>query len=1216
MRIRLSDISRVPAHLINIYICQTRPSRDPLRCSIQPVLKIHPTQDQGPALSTLRPVPASALISPTAFSLFDDNLFTSLAHGGELTIDTRFSQRATVFELNLFSFAPSAPTEQAASVFGAKYKKIAKRTFPVSATTPEEFRIVRRSPPHVLANMKTLPAIPPPFTPGSRYTMERKLAQNIDPTGFLQPDEVELAHWVIRENEAGFAWDETEKGSFSAEWFDPIKIPTVEHLPWVLKNIPLPPGIRGRVIEIIKSKIAAGTYEPSNSSYRSAWFCVLKKDGKSLRLVHDLQPLNRVTIRDAAVPPIMDQMAEDFAGRACYGVLDLFVAFDQRSLDIASRDYTTFQTPLGTFRLTAIPMGYTNAAQIMQGDVTFILQDEIPDFTTPYIDDVPVKGPQTRYELGNGHYETITDNPGIRRFVFDHLSTMHRILHRMRAFGGTFSGPKSLLCAPSIELVGHHCSYEGRIPDQSWIKVILDWPACASITDVRSFLGTCGVMRVFIKDFARIARPLVRLTQKDTPFEWGAAQQDAMDVLKQAFATSRALRPIDYQCGRTVFLSVDSSIIAVGYVLAQQGADGRRYPARFGSIPWNRREAQYSQPKIELYGLFRALREERVHLVGIEDLVVEMDASSVKGMLNNPDLQPNATINRWIAAIKLFHFRLEHVPATQHKGPDGLSRRPPADHELADTADAADAWIDEACGFAQAVIPDTATASLAPPTASAFNVSDSNPGTGDNEWSTAVLPPRDEKANAADDRVQLVDSYLRNPLAPLPLDPGLLQGFIRYAHDFFLFNGRLWRRGAEGAHQLVITDPRHRLSLLQQGHDALGHKGKFATRRQLLLRFWWPHLDADVAWFDNTCLECQRRRTHHVTLPPTVAYPAPLFRKLYCDTMHMPVANKLKYIVHGRCSLTGWPEWRALRVENAEQIGRWLFEDVLCRWGGVEEIVTDNGPQFIAAATWLASKYGVHHIRISPYNSRANLVERRHFDVREAIVKTAGNDVAHWYKYAPHVFWAERVTVQRATGHSPYYMAHGVEPVLPFDLEEATWLISYPTDNPPATTTDLLAARARALQKRDEDLDQLRSQVFAARVASTSRSVARNAAKIIDFNFDPGSLVLVRNSENEKNLSGKTNPRYLGPMVVVRRNTGGAYILAELDGALSRLRYAAARLVPYHPRQLINVDIGHLTGLTSEELAAATADDPVEEQPPDFDIPALPLQHDPSNVVE
>ena len=60
----------------------------------------------------------------------------------------------------------------------------------------------------------------------------------------------------------------------------------------------------------------------------------------------------------------------------------------------------------------------------------------------------------------------------------------------------------------------------------------------------------------------------------------------------------------------------------------------------------NERESRYSQPKLELYGLFRALRAYRLYLVGVKNLHVEVDAKYIKGMLNEPDLQPNATINR------------------------------------------------------------------------------------------------------------------------------------------------------------------------------------------------------------------------------------------------------------------------------------------------------------------------------------------------------------------------------------------------------------------------------------------------------------------------------------------------------------------------------------------------------------------------------------------
>jgi len=121
------------------------------------------------------------------------------------------------------------------------------------------------------------------------------------------------------------------------------------------------------------------------------------------------------------------------------------------------------------------------------------------------------------------------------------------------------------------------------------------------------------------------------------------------------------------------------SVIAVGFILAQRDAEGRRRPAKFGSIAWNERISKYSQSKLELYGLFRALNVTKLWLIGVKKLVVEMDAQYIKEMLNKPDLHPNAAMNRWIAAILMFDFELVYVPGTKHKGPDGLSRRRVAD---------------------------------------------------------------------------------------------------------------------------------------------------------------------------------------------------------------------------------------------------------------------------------------------------------------------------------------------------------------------------------------------------------------------------------------------------------------------------------------------------------------------------------------------------------
>jgi len=97
----------------------------------------------------------------------------------------------------------------------------------------------------------------------------------------------------------------------------------------------------------------------------------------------------------------------------------------------SSQDLTTFQMPFGALRLVTLPMGWTNSVPIFHEDVTYILKEEIPEVTIPYIDDVLVRGPATKYELPGGGYETIPENSGIRRFVMEHFENANRVVHRM-----------------------------------------------------------------------------------------------------------------------------------------------------------------------------------------------------------------------------------------------------------------------------------------------------------------------------------------------------------------------------------------------------------------------------------------------------------------------------------------------------------------------------------------------------------------------------------------------------------------------------------------------------------------------------------------------------------------------------------------------------------------------------------------------------------------
>jgi hypothetical protein len=1064
------------------------------------------------------------------------------------------------------------------------YKRVANKVRPVATTLPEDYRVRRFRPHDPLATLPPVLTNPPAFEPGERLTQERLEALNINRFGFLWPEEVRFLTHILKTHEKVLAWEETERGQYKNSYFDPVRIPTVEHVPWAFKNIPIPPGLLHQVIQLLKNKIKAGVYEPSSSSYRSRWFCVVKKDGKSLRIVHDLQPLNAVTIKDAGLPPIADYFIEGFAGRSCYSLFDLFVGYDHRELHEESRDLTTVQTPIGPLRLKKLPMGWTNSVAIFHGDTVWILQDEIPDICEVFIDDIGVKGSKTRDET------PITANPGIRRFVFEHGVDCNRVLHRLGDAGATVSAKKLQFCVPEVIILGHLCSLEGRRPDPAAVQKIKDWPVPLTLTQLRAFLGTVGYVRIWIIGYSIVARPLTRLLKKDILFVWTIDCQEAMDALKHAIINSPALRPIIYNSPLPVIVSIDSSPIAVGFILAQIGEDGKRYPARFGSIAWNEREARYSQPKIELYGLFRALHALKIYIIGVQNLIIEMDASYIKGMINSPDIHPVAVLNRWITAIKLFDFKLQHIPAHKITPTDGLSRRPSAIEDPVEESDAEE-WLDRQLDtylYDYLHFPN-----LQP----SFHVSpaEKEPQIQTAESASPTLPYSDDTRHR-DERLASIQKFLTSLEQPMEMPKEEYAKLVREAGQYFVQEGRLYRRSRQGRHQRVILYP-DRVPLLREAHDRLGHRGFFAVRRLLLDRFWWPSIAQDVKWYVQTCYQCQIRSFFKLKLPPTISPVPSLFQKVYIDTMHMPRSNGFKYLVQARCALTSYVEWRPLRRETRRTLSAFIFEEIICRWGCLSEIVTDNGTAFVAACEELAAKFHIQHIRISPYNSQANgVVERTHRDFRESLIKCCDGEASKWTTVAPYVAWADRVTTRKTTGHSPFFMAHGVEPVMPFDLAEATYL--FPLPESLLSTSDLIRTRTRQLMKRTDEIQKFQSQIARRRYLSAKAYEQKYAATIHNYDFKPGRLVLVRDKHAEKEFDKKILPRYNGPYVIVSRRQNGSYRIAELDGTISKLRIAAARVVPFHHRPhtlLPTVPLGddqvvRATDLTEEEEEGDMAD--------------------------
>src|SRR6202034_4874229 len=136
---------------------------------------------------------------------------------------------------------------------------------------------------------------------------------------------------------------------------------------------------------------------------------------------------------------------------------------------------------------------------------------------------------------------------------------------------------------------------------------------------------------------------------------------------------------------------------------------------------------------------------------------------------------------------------------------------------------------------------------------------------------------------------------------------------------------------SKGNHRVVGAKDR-RLFLLVSAHNDVWHHVFYTTNALLAERYWWPGMVYDINWFIKTCHLCQIRKTIHVSIPPVVASPAPLFAKVYMDTMHLTPSAGYRYIVQGRCSLTHWAECAMLRQESAKSLAHFILHDIIYRW--------------------------------------------------------------------------------------------------------------------------------------------------------------------------------------------------------------------------------------------------------------------------------------------
>ena len=395
--------------------------------------------------------------------------------------------------------------------------------------------------------------------------------------------------------------------------------------------------------------------------------------------------------------------------------------------------------------------------------------------------------------------------------------------------------------------------------------------------------------------------------------------------------------------------------------------------------------------------------------------------------------------------------------------------------------------------------------------------------------------------------------------------------FIQKATQYFVKDHKMWKRRKGKTPLLVVFDQNHRLEILTQAHENLGYRGEQGVFETIRERYYWPHLRQDIRHHVRSCHQCQIRSTIKMKIPITISTPATLFTKVYVDVMDMTESTQgHKFIVCARDDLSRATECKALVKNDSISLMKFFWEQIYCRYGAIGEVVTDNGSEVKGAFAELLRRLNIPQVRISAYNKQANgVVERGHFILREAIMKSVQYR-KEWPTKVHLAAFADRVTVSKVTGFSAYYLLHGIHPVLPFDLADATFLVDGFTSG--LSSTDLLVLRIRQLERRKEDIATAAKTLKNARFRSKKEFEWKYRKRMKRDHYKPGDLVLLRNSGEEMKMNRKTKPRYLGPYEVIRCTKGGSYVLQELDGATLLEGAAAFRLLPYvsrHDKKLL-----------------------------------------------
>ena len=849
------------------------------------------------------------------------------------------------------------------------------------------------------------------------------------------PDGIDLQDSCISENQKGqliqflLKW----KDNFSKDFTDlgncdlikhEIKLKDSEPIKEPVRRIP--PALYEEVKEHLKEMIAAGAIRSSHSPYSSNVVLVRKKDG-SIRFCVDFRKLNRKTVTDAYAIPRVEDTLHLLAGAKYFSKLDLRSGYWQVEIKEEDKHKTAFQVGgLGFYEFNRMPFGLCNAPESFQRLMERCMGELNLRDCLIYLDDVIIFS--STFE--------------------EHLERLDAVFSRLKQHNLKLKPSKCEFLKSEVTYLGHVVSEAGIRTDPEKTRAVKDWPVPRNIKEVRAYLGFTGYYRRFIKDYARIARPLNDLLvghctskkqkkktkTKQAPFTWTETQQQAFDTLKEKLMRPPVLAYADYS--KPFKLHTDASCTGLGAVLYQKQDDMDKVVAH-ASRSLKPSERNYPAHKLEFLALKWAVTEKFHDYLYGANFEVVTDNNPLTYVFSTAKL--DATGQRWLAELANYNCTLTYRSGKQNLDADGLSRIPTPKTTSSIFPDVLKVICHSlTVETGQHCYAETLTEAdleqLDPEEASPINEDDLK--------ATALSSKDWRQVQSADTAIKFVVDRLVEGHRPAKEEADIQGIDRRYVTDwerYLLKDGVLYKTATVSGEEFdILCLPRTLWDdVFQAYHTDLGHQGRDRTLSLIKRRFFSPGLENYIKRRIETCGRCIRRKTAPVKAAELVNITSSEPMELICiDYLSLEpskggIGNVLVITDH----FTRYAQAIPTKNQSAYTTAKELYEKFFVHYGFPKKIHSDMGANFESKVIRkLCDIARVQKTRTTPYHPMGNgMVERFNKTLLNMLGTLQQEQKADWKAHVSTLTHAYNAAVHDSTGFSPYYLMFGRHPRLAMD---------------------------------------------------------------------------------------------------------------------------------------------------------------------------------------